>query len=117
MNYIHLLKNCPDDFQISRYEIVNRLKLLMNNLSENRLKKEEAADVIKEILNEETIFGKNKFLGEYSKNAICNFWIDILRSPILLHHMFPSYLCSLKNIPSTSVDEFMTEFQSYFSQV
>jgi hypothetical protein len=52
MNYIHLLKNCPDDFQISRYEIVNRLKLLMNNLSENRLKKEEAADVIKEILNE-----------------------------------------------------------------
>jgi hypothetical protein len=31
--------------------------------------------------------------------------------------MFPSYLCSLKNIPSTSVDEFMTEFQSYFSQV
>jgi|JI61114C2RNA_FD_contig_61_1577615_length_2141_multi_2_in_0_out_0_2 hypothetical protein len=40
MNYIHLLKNCPDDFQISRYEIVNRLKLLMNNLSENRLKKE-----------------------------------------------------------------------------
>jgi len=39
MNYIHLLKNCPDDFQISRYEIVNRLKLLMNNLSENRLKK------------------------------------------------------------------------------
>lgn len=62
-NYIYLLKNCPDDFQISRYEIVNRLKLLMNNLAENRLKKEEAAEIIREVLNEEVIFGKNKFLG------------------------------------------------------
>ena len=31
-NFIYLLKNCSEDFQLNRYEIVNRLKLLLNNL-------------------------------------------------------------------------------------
>lgn len=31
-NFIYLLKNCSEDFQLNRYEIVNRLRLLLTNL-------------------------------------------------------------------------------------
>lgn len=50
-NFIHLLKNCSEDFQLNRYEIVNRLKLLLNNLDKNKLNKNDALEILGEILN------------------------------------------------------------------
>ena len=53
---LNLLKNCPDDFQNLRVEIVNRLKFLVNCCnSQNKLKD------IDELINDEIILGKNKF--------------------------------------------------------
>lgn len=45
-NFIHLLKNCSEDFQLNRYEIVNRLKLLLNNLDKNKLNKQDALEIL-----------------------------------------------------------------------
>jgi hypothetical protein len=45
-NFIYLLKNCSEDFQLNRYEIVNRLKLLLNNLDKNKLVKADAIDIM-----------------------------------------------------------------------
>ena len=52
-----------------------------------------------EILNEETIFGRKKILGDYSKNAICSYWIEMIRSPVLLNHIFPVQLLTVRNTP------------------
>jgi hypothetical protein len=74
-NFIYLLRNCSEDFQLNRYEIVNRLRLLLTNLDKNKLKESESIMIMNEILNEETIFGRKKVLGDYSKNAICSYWV------------------------------------------
>ena len=50
-NFIYLLKNCSEDFQLNRYEIVNRLKLLLNNLDKGKLSKPDAIEIMNEILN------------------------------------------------------------------
>ena len=72
---LNLLKNCPDDFQNLRVEIVNRLKFLVNCCnSQNKLKD------IDELINDEIILGKNKFQSDYTKNALYNFWIEIVKS-------------------------------------
>ena len=74
-NFIYLLKNCSEDFQLNRYEIGNRLKLLLCNIDKTKLSRPDAIEILEELLNEETIYGKKKMLGDYSKNAICIFWI------------------------------------------
>ena len=96
MNFLHLVKNCPEDFPTSRSEVTNRLKLFINIIGEDKLTKGEATEVIKELLNEDVIFGKNKFIGEYSKNLITNYWLDAIKSPIILHNMFPTSLTNIK---------------------
>ncbi len=45
-NFIYLLKNCSEDFQLNRYEIVNRLKLLLTNLDKNKLLKVDAIEIM-----------------------------------------------------------------------
>lgn len=104
-NFIYLLKNCSEDFQLNRYEIVNRLKLLLNNLDKNKLSKNDANDIMKEILCEETIFGRKKVLGDYSKNAICSYWIEMIRSPILISNIFQNSVISLRNVPQGLQEE------------
>jgi hypothetical protein len=104
-NFIYLLKNCSEDFQLNRYEIVNRLKLLLNNLDKNKLSKNDANDIMKEILCEETIFGRKKVLGDYSKNAICSYWIEMIRSPVLISNIFQNSVISLRNVPQGLQEE------------
>jgi hypothetical protein len=50
-NFIYLLKNCSEDFQLNRYEIVNRLRLLLTNLEKTKLTKADAIEIMNEILN------------------------------------------------------------------
>jgi len=45
------LKNCSEDFQLNRYEIVNRLKLLLCTLDKNKLTRVDAIDILGELLN------------------------------------------------------------------
>ena len=104
-NFIYLLKNCSEDFQLNRYEIVNRLKLLLNNLDKTKLTKAEAVEIMNEILCEETIFGRKKVLGDYSKNAICSYWIEMIKSNVLLYNIFPQSILSVKSIPQGIQDE------------
>jgi hypothetical protein len=51
-NFIYLLKNCSEDFQLNRYEIVNRLRLLLTNLDKTKLSKPDAIEIMNEILSE-----------------------------------------------------------------
>ena len=95
-NFIYLLKNCSQDFQLNRYEIVNRLRLLLTNLDKTKLTKNDAIEIMNEILNEETIFGKKKILGDYSKNAICSYWIEIIKSNVLINNIFPQNILSVR---------------------
>jgi hypothetical protein len=97
-NFIYLLKNCSEDFQLNRYEIVNRLRLLLTNLDKNKLSKNDAIEIMNEILNEEIIFGKKKILGDYSKNAICSYWIEIIKSSVLINNVFPPNILSVRMI-------------------
>ena len=42
-------------------------------------------------------------LGDYSKNAICICWIEMLKSPAIISNVFyPNYL-SLRNVASTGL--------------
>jgi hypothetical protein len=45
-NFIYLLKNCSEDFQLNRYEIVNRLRLLLTNLDKTKLTKGDAIEIM-----------------------------------------------------------------------
>ena len=67
---LNLLKNCPDDF-----EIMNRLKYLINCMNEKHRLKD-----INELISYEVILGRNKFISEYTKNALYNFCIDIIKT-------------------------------------
>lgn len=96
MNFLYLVKNCPEDFPTSRTEVINRLKLFIGIIGEDKLNKAEALEVVKQLLNEDVIFGKNKFMGEYSKNLITNHWLDSIKSPIILFHMFPAVITNIK---------------------
>jgi hypothetical protein len=116
-NFIHLLKNCSEDFQLNRYEIVNRLKLLLNNLDKNKLNKADALEILGEILNEDTIFGRRRILGDYSKNAICSYWIEMIRSPVLLTHVFPSSLLSVRSAQQSNLSEDSPEVSACFSHI
>ena len=70
-----------------------------------------------EILNEETIFGRKKVLGDYSKNAICSYWIEMIKSNVLLHNIFPPALLSLKNMPQSNSQEETPEVAACFSNI
>jgi hypothetical protein len=39
MNFLYLVKNCPEDFPVSRTEVINRLKLFIGILAEDKLTK------------------------------------------------------------------------------
>ena len=84
---------------------MNRLKLLLNNLDKNKLNKNDVNDIMNEILNEDVIFGKKKIIGEYSKNAICSYWIEIIKSPVLYHHIFPVGILSIRNVAQSQLNE------------
>jgi len=99
------LKNCSEDFQLNRYEIVNRLKLLLCSLDKNKLNRQDAIEILGELLNEETIYGKKKLLGDYSKNAICSYWIEIIKSPVLLQNVFYSNYLSIRNVSQSGLAE------------
>ena len=68
----------------------------MNNLDRSKLGRNDAIEIMGEILNEETIFGRKRIIGDYSKNAICSFWIEMIRSPVLIHNIFPQNILSLR---------------------
>jgi len=35
---------------------------------------------ISDLISDEVILGKNKFISEYTKNALYNFWIEIIKT-------------------------------------
>lgn len=117
MNFLHLVKNCPEDFPTSRTEVINRLKLFIGILSNDRLLDQEAHEVIKELLNEDVIFGKNKFMGEYSRNLITNHWLDSIKSPIIIHHMFREPITNIKVFMQKDVQPLEKDFVNSFFQV
>jgi hypothetical protein len=116
-NFIYLLKNCSEDFHLNRYEILNRFKLLLNNLDKNKLLKVDAIEIMNEILNEDTIFGKKKILGEYSKNAICSYWIDIIKSPVLMINIFPINILSIRSVSQNNMSEDNPEINACFLNI
>jgi len=69
---------------------------LLTNLDKTKLTKNDAIEIMNEILNEETIFGKKKILGDYSKNAICSYWIEIIKSNVLINNIFPQNILSVR---------------------
>jgi hypothetical protein len=54
---------------------MSRLKYLINCTNIHHLNSD-----LKDLIDEEVIMGKNKFISEYTKNALYNFWIDILKT-------------------------------------
>jgi hypothetical protein len=58
-----------------------------------------------DILNEETIFGRKKILGDYSKNAICSYWIEMIRSPVLITNVFPPSILSIRAAQQANIPE------------
>ena len=70
-----------------------------------------------EILNEETIFGRKKVLGDYSKNAICSYWIEMIKSNVLLYNLFPSSILSVKSIPQNNSQEEPPEVTACFANI
>lgn len=69
---------------------------MLTNLDKTKLTKNDAIEIMNEILNEETIFGKKKILGDYSKNAICSYWIEIIKSNVLINNIFPQNILSVR---------------------
>lgn len=69
-----------------------------------------------EILSEETIFGRKKVLGDYSKNAICSYWIEMIRSNVLLNNIFPTGLLSIRTLPQGAQEE-TPEITSCFANI
>ena len=65
-------------------------------MDKTKLTKNDAIEIMNEILNEETIFGKKKILGDYSKNAICSYWIEIIKSNVLINNIFPQNILSVR---------------------
>ena len=65
-------------------------------MDKSKLTKSDAIEIMNEILNEETIFGKKKILGDYSKNAICSYWIEIIKSNVLINNIFPQNILSVR---------------------
>lgn len=116
-NFIYLLKNCSEDYQLNRYEIVNRLKLLLNNLDKSRLSKSDAIEIMHDILNEETIFGRKKILRDYSKNAICSYWIEMIRSPVLITNVFPTSILSIRAAQQSNLPEDSPEINVCFGYI
>lgn len=96
---------------------MNRLKLLLNNLDKNKLAKNDALEILGEILNEETIFGRRRILGDYSKNAICSYWIEMIRSPVLLTHVFPQSLLSVRAAQQSNLSEDAPEIGICFMHI
>lgn len=116
-NFIFILKNCSEDFMLNRYEIVNRLKLLLGALDKSKLSRTEAIEIINELLNEETIYGNKKILGDYSKSAICSYWIDIIKSPVLLTNVFYSNFLSMRALIQSGLPEDSPEIANCFSSI
>lgn len=67
-------------------------------MEKNKLSKSDAIEIMNEILNEEIIFGKKKILGDYSKNAICSYWIEIIKSNVLINNVFPPGILSVRAV-------------------
>ena len=73
MAFLRLLKNCDEDSKAQcRIEIINSFKLLIKNMGREKFKD------ISEIYEESVIFGNNKFMCIYAKNAIFTNWIEII---------------------------------------
>jgi hypothetical protein len=70
-----------------------------------------------EILNEETIFGKKKILGDYSKNAICSYLIEMIRSPVLMNNIFPINLLSVRSVSQSNLPEDSPEINNCFLNI
>lgn len=93
------------------------MKLLLNNLDKNKLTKNDALDIMNDILNEDIVFGKKKILGEYSKNAIYSYWIEIIKSPVLYTHIFPASLLSIRHISTQNLTEDSPEITNTFKNI
>lgn len=70
-----------------------------------------------EILNEEIIFGRKKILGDYSKNAICSYWIEMIRSSVLISNVFPSNILSVRAAQQSNMAEDNPEVTSCFVHI
>lgn len=112
-----MLKNCSEDFQLNRNEILNRLKLLLNNLDKNKLTRTESIEIMTELLNEEIIFGKKKLIGDYFKNAFCSYWIETIKSPVLISNIFSTNILSLRAIGQSPMPEDSPEITSTFANI
>ena len=44
-------------------------------------------------------------LGDYSKNAICIFWIEMLKSPVILSNVFYPNFLSIRNVVNSGLSE------------
>jgi len=89
---IHVLKNCPEEFHKQRRELVNRLKMLVGCRNhKNKIKD------ISDLINNDIIVGKSKFLNYQSRNELYSFWYEIIKS-IFVSNNFGNFM------PSSSIN-------------
>jgi hypothetical protein len=68
-------------------------------------------------LNEETIYGKKKTLGDYSKNAICSFWVEMIKTPVLLSNVFSNHFLSIRAVSNGGLSEDSHEIAECFGNI
>ena len=91
--------------------------MLLCSLDKNKLNRTDAIEILGELLSEETIYGKKKLLGDYSKNAICTYWIEIVKSPVLLHNVFHQSFLSIRQVTSSGLQDDSHEITSCFLNI
>ncbi len=91
-NCIHLQRDCPLEFNSSRYEIAIRIKSLIGSLHNTRLSREDAVAIIRLIMQEDVKYGADSLPRLYLKNAMENHWLDIIKTDIVIHNLFPYHL-------------------------
>lgn len=63
------------------------------------------------------MFGKNKFMGEYSRNLITNHWLDSIKSPIIIHHMFREPIVNIKIFMQKDIQPSEKDFVTSFYHI
>ena len=56
-------------------------------------------------------------LGDYSKSAICSYWIDIIKSNVLITNIFYSNYLSIRAILQSGLTEESSEIASCFMNI
>ncbi|CAK63963.1 unnamed protein product (macronuclear) [Paramecium tetraurelia] len=119
---IKTLKHCPVDIMHLRIDISNRLKqsiiqkrdtIQQNDMTE---KINEINANVAELIDEETIVGKNLKIPPYQKTSIYQNWLDIVK------HVVQSYLpkCEQQNQQPTNLERMQSDFinnQTYMEKI